>query len=158
MKTAVAALTSLSLAAAAFAQSEQPLAITRSGSVPSVPGAAQNFTGTVRIKTPFNAQAPGRAQGALVTFEPGSRTAWHTHPLGQTLIVTEGTGLVQRWGTPIQEMHAGDVVSIPAGVKHWHGATSTQAMRHIAVAEALDGKSVEWLEKVDDRQYGARPQ
>jgi quercetin dioxygenase-like cupin family protein len=158
MNTVAVAVTSLSLAAVAFAHSEEPLPITRSGSVASVRGPAQNFTGTVRVETPFAAQAPGRAQGALVTFEPGARTAWHTHPLGQTLIVTRGTGLVQRWGGAIQEIHAGDVVAIPAGVKHWHGAAVTETMSHIAIAEALDGKSVEWLEQVDDSQYGGRPQ
>lgn len=115
----------------------------------------EHFTGTVRIEGAFQARSPGRATGARVTFEPGARTAWHTHPLGQTLIVTGGTGRVQRWGDPVQEIRQGDVVWIPAGEKHWHGAGPRSAMTHIAISEQLDGKVVEWMEKVSDAEYGA---
>lgn len=155
MKTVVGAVASLSLTAVALAQAQQPLPISRNGTVPSTHASAENFTGNVRVDMTFSAQPPGRAQGALVTFEPGARTNWHTHPLGQTLIVTQGAGLVQRWGAPIQEMRPGDVVSIRPGTKHWHGATPTQALSHIAISESLDGKTVEWLEKVSDTQYAA---
>ncbi len=124
--------------------------IKRSGSQPSAKGPAEYFTGTVRLYPLFPAKDPARARGASVTFEPGARTAWHTHPLGQTLIVTAGSGLVQRWGGPIEEIRPGDVVWIPPGEKHWHGATATTAMTHIAIQEELDGKAVAWLEKVSD--------
>lgn len=127
--------------------------IKRSGAQPSGKGPAEWFTGTVRIDPLFQAPAPGRVAGASVTFEPGARTAWHTHPLGQTLIVTAGLGWVQRWGGPIEEIRPGDVVAIPAGEKHWHGATPATAMSHIAIQEALDGKSVDWLEHVRDEDY-----
>jgi quercetin dioxygenase-like cupin family protein len=127
--------------------------ITRVGSQPSAPGPAEYFTGTVRIDPLFQAPAPARVAGAAVTFEPGARTAWHTHPLGQTLIVTVGSGRVQRWGGPIEEIRPGDIVWIPPGEKHWHGAAPTTAMTHIAVHERLDGKNVEWLDKVTDDQY-----
>lgn len=127
--------------------------IKRSGSQPSGKGPADYFTGTVRIDPLFAANEPGRAGGACVTFEPGARTAWHSHPLGQTLIVIGGCGRVQRWGGPLEEIHPGDVVSIAAGEKHWHGAAPTTAMTHIAVHEFLDGRSVDWLEKVSDEQY-----
>jgi quercetin dioxygenase-like cupin family protein len=130
--------------------------IKRSGSQPSGKGPADYFTGTVRIDSPFQGSDPARVGGAIVTFEPGARTAWHTHPLGQTLIVTAGYGLVQRWGGPIEEIRPGDVVWIAPGEKHWHGATSTTAMTHIAIAEAMDGKVVDWKEKVSDEQYHAR--
>ena len=130
--------------------------ITRSGSQPSVKGPSDWFTGTVRIDPLFQAAAPGRAGGAAVTFEPGARTAWHTHPLGQTLIVTAGAGRVQRWGAPIEEIRPGDVVSFAPGEKHWHGAAPTTAMTHIAVQEQLEGKAVEWLEHVTDQQYEGR--
>lgn len=129
--------------------------IIRIGSQASSPGPADWFTGTVRIDPLFQAPAPARAAGASVTFEPGARTAWHTHPLGQTLIVTAGTGWVQREGESRQEIHPGDVVWFPPGVKHWHGATATTAMTHIAIQESLDGKVVEWLEQVADEQYNA---
>jgi quercetin dioxygenase-like cupin family protein len=121
--------------------------IQRSGSRPSETGPADWFTGTVRIDRLFDAPAPGRVAGASVTFEPGARTAWHTHPLGQTLVVTAGGGWVQRWGGPVEEIRPGDVVSICAGEKHWHGATATTAVTHIAIHEKLDGKAVEWLEQ-----------
>jgi quercetin dioxygenase-like cupin family protein len=130
--------------------------IKRAGSQPSGKGPEDWFTGTVRIDPLFQAQAPGRVIGAAVTFEPGARTAWHTHPLGQTLIVTAGAGRVQRWGGGIDEIRPGDVVWIPAGEKHWHGAAPATAMTHIAVQEQLDGKAVEWLEKVTDQQYQGR--
>jgi quercetin dioxygenase-like cupin family protein len=128
--------------------------ITRAGSQPSAKGPADWFTGTVRIDPLFQAHAPARAAGAAVTFEPGARTAWHTHPLGQTLVVTAGAGRAQRWGGPIEEIRPGDVVSFAAGEKHWHGAAPTTAMTHIAVQEQVDGKAVEWLEHVADEQYG----
>ncbi|MGA7901464.1 MAG: cupin domain-containing protein [Terrimicrobiaceae bacterium] len=127
--------------------------IKRIGSQPSSKGPVDWFTGTVRIDSWFQANAPARASGASVTFEPGARTAWHTHPLGQTLIVTAGCGWVQREGAPIEEIHPGDVISIPPGEKHWHGAAPTTAMTHIAIQEALDGKVVDWMEKVSDEQY-----
>ena len=127
--------------------------IKRIGSQPSSKGPADWFTGTVRIDPLFQANPPARAAGASVTFEPGARTAWHTHPLGQTLIVTAGCGWVQREGGPIEEIHPGDVISIPPGEKHWHGAAPTTAMTHIAIQEALDGKVVDWMEKVSDEQY-----
>ena len=127
--------------------------IKRSGSQPSSKGPTDWFTGTVRIDPLFQVNAPARAAGASVTFEPGARTAWHRHPLGQTLIVTSGCGWVQREGGPIEEIHPGDVVWFPPGEKHWHGATPTTAMTHTAIQEQLDGKVVEWLEKVSDDQY-----
>jgi quercetin dioxygenase-like cupin family protein len=119
-------------------------------------GPAEYFTGTVRIDPLFQAPTPARALGVSVTFEPGARTAWHTHPLGQTLIVTAGCGLVQRWEGPIEETRPGDVIWFPPGNKHWHGAAATAAMTHIAIVEQLDGKTAEWLEKVSDEQYQAR--
>jgi quercetin dioxygenase-like cupin family protein len=129
--------------------------IKRSGSQPSRNGQADYFTGTVRIDPLFEVHDPARAVGASVTFERGSRTAWHTHPLGQTLIVTAGSGLAQRWGGPVEEIRPGDVVWFPPGEKHWHGATATTAMTHIAIQEQLDGKTVDWMEKVSDDQYHA---
>ena len=130
--------------------------IKRIGSQPSGKGPAEYFTGTVRIDPLFDPQAPARTFGASVTFEPGARTAWHTHPLGQTLIVTAGCGLAQRWGGPIEEIRPGDVVWFPPGEKHWHGATAATAMTHIAIVEQLDGKSADWMEKVTDEQYRGR--
>ena len=130
--------------------------IKRVGSQPSAKGPADWFTGTVRIDSLFQAAAPARAAGASVTFEPGARTAWHTHPLGQTLIVTAGCGLAQRWGGPVEEIRPGDVVWFPPGEKHWHGAGPTTAMTHIAIQEQLDGKVVEWLEHVSDEQYNGK--
>jgi quercetin dioxygenase-like cupin family protein len=128
--------------------------IKRSGTQPSAKPPADWFIGTVRLDSLFNAHEPARTFGASVTFEPGSRTAWHTHPLGQILIVTAGAGRAQRWGGPIEEIHPGDVVWIAPGEKHWHGAAPTTAMTHIAIQEQLDGKMVEWMEKVSDQQYG----
>ena len=127
--------------------------IKRSGSQPSAKGPAEYFTGTVRIDPLFEAHAPTRTAGASVTFEPGARTAWHTHPLGQTLIVTAGCGLAQRWGGAIEQIRPGDVIWFEPGEKHWHGATPTTAMTHIAIQEWLDGKPVDWLEQVSDEQY-----
>lgn len=127
--------------------------IIRAGSEPSGKGSAGWFTGPVRIDPLFSAPAPARVALALVTFEPGARTAWHTHPLGQTLIVTAGSGWTQRQGGPIEEIRPGDVVWFPPGEKHWHGAAPTTAMSHIAIQERLDGKAVEWMEKVTDAEY-----
>jgi quercetin dioxygenase-like cupin family protein len=127
--------------------------IKRSGSQPSGKGPSEYFTGTVRIDPLFEPNAPARTASALVTFEPGARTAWHTHPLGQRLIVTAGSGLAQRWGGPIETIRPGDVVSFAPGEKHWHGAAPTTAMTHIAIHEQLDGKAVDWLEKVSDAHY-----
>jgi quercetin dioxygenase-like cupin family protein len=129
--------------------------LTRSGSQPSGKGPDAYFTGNVRIDPLFQAPDPARARGASVTFEPGARTAWHTHPLGQTLIVTSGCGWVQSEGGPKMEIRPGDVAWCPPHEKHWHGATPTTALTHIAIQEALDGKVVEWMEKVTDEQYQA---
>lgn len=129
--------------------------IIRNGSRPSGRGPADWFTGQVRIDPLLQVEAPARVAGAHVTFEPGARTAWHTHPLGQSLIVTSGVGRVQREGGPIEEIRAGDIVWFPPGERHWHGASPTVAMSHIAIQEALDGKAVDWLEHVTDEQYGA---
>jgi quercetin dioxygenase-like cupin family protein len=129
--------------------------IKRAGSVPSGKGEPEYFTGAVRRDDLINAPAPARILAASVTFEPGARTAWHTHPLGQTLVVTAGCGRVQLWGGPIQEIRPGDVVWIAPGEKHWHGAAPTTALTHIAMQEKHDGKAVEWLEKVTDEQYQA---
>lgn len=129
--------------------------ITKAGSQPSNKGPADWFTGTVRIEPLFQAPAPGRTAGASVTFEPGARTTWHTHPLGQTLFVTAGRGRVQREGGPVEEIHPGDVVWFPPGEKHWHGAAPATAMTHIAIQEGLDGKFVDWMEPVSDEQYEA---
>ena len=176
MKLLAATLVSLPLLGVAFAQgntrsttadagtstaaargAEPALRITRAGTQPSARGPAENFTGAVRVDPLFPANAPARASGASVTFEPGARSAWHTHPLGQTLIVTAGLGRVQLWGGAIEEIRPGDVVWIPPGQKHWHGASPTTAMTHLVVQEALDGKVVEWMEKVSDAQYSAQP-
>jgi quercetin dioxygenase-like cupin family protein len=127
--------------------------IKRSGSQPSRKGPAEYFTGNVRIDPLFEAPAPARVASASVTFEPGARSAWHTHPLGQTLIVMSGTGWTQCWGEAKQEIRAGDVIWCPPGHKHWHGAAPATSMTHIAIQEALDGKVVDWLEKVSDEQY-----
>ena len=131
--------------------------LTRAGSQPSAKGPVDYFTGTVRINAPFQATAPGRAGGATVTFEPGARTAWHTHPLGQTLYVIAGVGRVQSKGGPVREIRPGDVVWIAPGEKHWHGAAPTTGMTHIAMQEADGGKYVEWMEQVTDREYATAP-
>ena len=127
----------------------------RVGSQPSSKGPAEYFSGTVRIDPLFQAHEPARVAGASVTFEPGARSAWHTHPLGQALIVTAGSGLTQCWGKPPVKIRAGDVVLCPPGEKHWHGASPGTSMTHIAIQEALGGKMVEWLEKVSDEEYEA---
>jgi quercetin dioxygenase-like cupin family protein len=141
------------LTSAASAELEKQVKIQRSGSQPSRPGPEEYFSGKVRIDAPFAGSEPARVGGATVTFEPGARTAWHTHPLGQTLIVTQGRGWIQLWGEEIQEMNQGDIVWIPEDVKHWHGATPDTAMTHIAIAESLNGSPVDWMEKVSDAQY-----
>jgi 4-carboxymuconolactone decarboxylase len=159
MKVLATTVLSVALLASAFAQmnqtDSQAIKIIRSGSQPSRQGPGENFTGVVRVAPLFQATAPARASGALVTFEPGARTAWHTHPLGQILIVTAGAGRVQRWGDPVDEIRKGDVVWIPPGQKHWHGAAPNSSMAHIAIVEQRDGKAVDWMEKVSDAQYGA---
>jgi quercetin dioxygenase-like cupin family protein len=153
------AVTALSLSLLAFETHADAtlLTVTPNGSQPSAKGPANYFTGSVRVDAPFKTTAPARVSGATVTFEPGARTAWHTHPLGQTLIVTAGTGLVQESGQSIQVIKAGDTVWIPPGVKHWHGATATTGMTHVAVAEALDGKVLEWREQVSEQEYSYKP-
>ncbi len=146
------------LAAGAQSQTQaeqQAIRITRAGTHPTQSLPADHFTGAVRMDSAFRVGEPARVSGGRVLFEPGARTAWHTHPLGQTLIVTAGTGRVQRWGDPVDEMRQGDVVWIPPGQKHWHGAAPNTSMTHIAITEQLDGKVVEWLEKVSDAQYAA---
>jgi len=146
------------LASVAQAQSpkdEGAIQIVRRGARPALQAPAEHFTGSVRVDPLFQATAPARASGSLVTFEPGARTAWHSHPLGQILIVTTGTGRVQRWGDPVEEIHQGDVVWIPPGQKHWHGAAPNSSMAHIGIVEQLDGKAVDWMEKVSDTQYVA---
>ena len=146
----------LALAAAAWGfgtRKGEAMEIKRAGSQPSGKGPAEWFTGAVRVDPLFQAADPARAAGALVTFEPGARTAWHTHPLGQTLLVVSGFGWAQREGGPVEEIRPGDVVWFPPGEKHWHGAAPATGMSHIAVQERLDGKAVDWMEKVSDEQY-----
>ncbi|MGA3091307.1 MAG: cupin domain-containing protein [Terriglobales bacterium] len=135
------------------AHNSQTIKITRSGSLQPKKGSAEYFTGAVQVDELFAADDPSRTSGGKVTFKPGARSAWHTHPLGQILIVTDGMGWIQQWGGPIEELRKGDVIWIPAGVKHWHGATPRTAMTHIAIQEQLNGKAVEWMEKVTDEQY-----
>ena len=154
LPTATAIALSIGLSSASAAEQQEPIKVTRVGTQPSSAGGDQNFTGSVRVDSRFQASAPARVGGGIVTFEPGARTAWHTHPLGQTLIVTAGVGRVQKWGDSVQEIRPGDVVWIPPGVKHWHGASPAVGMSHIAIAESLDGKSVDWMEKVSKEQYG----
>jgi quercetin dioxygenase-like cupin family protein len=139
----------------AVTRRDSKMEIKRPGSQPSAKGPSEWFTGTVRIDPLFQAPDPAFVQGASVTFEPGARTAWHTHPLGQTLIVSAGCGWAQRWDGPIEEIHPGDVVWFAPGEKHWHGATPTTAMTHIAIQEKKDGKVVDWMEQVNDQQYRA---
>ena len=162
MKRLAATFASLSLLTAALsgivqaqapAGDAQTLRITRAGSQPSAKGSADYFTGAVRVDPMFPATAPSRVSGGHVTFEPGARSAWHTHPVGQTLIITSGLGFVQQWGGPKQEVRAGDVVWFPPGIKHWHGASAATAMTHMAIQEVVDGKNVDWLEQVSDEQY-----
>ncbi|PHN26498.1 hypothetical protein ALP94_03766 [Pseudomonas savastanoi pv. glycinea] len=153
MRTLATAALSLSLVAFESYAEAMPVTVTPNGSQPSVKGPADFFTGAVRIDAPFKGSEPARVSGATVTFEPGARSAWHTHPLGQTLIVTAGTGLVQESGKAIQIIKAGDTVWIPPGVKHWHGAAANTGMTHVAIAEALDGKVVNWMEQVSEKEY-----
>ena len=157
------ALASVLLLATMPAAAQQAITITRRGSAPApaspspqAGAGANNFTGTARVEPVFQAIAPGRAAGSDVTFEPGARTAWHVHAAGQTLIVTAGVGRVQQWGAPVEEIRAGDIVRIPPNVKHWHGASPDAAMSHLAITEALNGRSVEWMEPVTDSQYRAQ--
>ena len=138
---------------AAESQAASEIRVTPNGSQPSIKGAAQNFTGKVHVDGLFKGEPPARVGGGTVTFEPSARTAWHTHPLGQTLIVTQGRGWLQEWGKEAEVLNQGDIAWIPPGVKHWHGASAQTAMTHIAVAEAVNGSPVEWLEKVTDDQY-----
>jgi len=154
MNPLIAPLVALSLLSGeTCAQPLNQIRISSAGSQPSVQGAEENFTGSVRVDGLFQGDAPARIRGGTVTFEPGARTAWHTHPLGQTLIVTAGVGYVQQEGGPRQEIRPGDIVWIPPHVRHWHGATATTGMTHIAITEAEDGQTVTWEEKVSDAQY-----
>lgn len=157
-RTLACAALALTLAAApaADAQTAAGQQITRAGSQASVAGSEQFFTGRVRVDPVWPANANINASGGMVTFEPGARSAWHTHPAGQRLLVISGVGLTQEWGKAIQEIRAGDAVWCPPGVKHWHGAAPTTAMSHLAVTGNVDGKNVEWMEKVSDEQYNAR--
>ena len=149
--TATFLLPCLFVSLSAYAQ--ESMTITRNGSVPSTKGAEQYFSGAVRVDPLFQARAPWRTSVGSVTFEPGARSAWHTHPAGQLLIVTAGTGWIQQEGGPRQEIKPGDVIWTPPGVKHWHGATDKNAMTHLAITDSVDGKNVDWLEKVTDEQY-----
>jgi 4-carboxymuconolactone decarboxylase len=149
-------LTAIALFPPAFVDA-QSLAVSRSGSRPVRPAPAQNFTGSVQVEMLFEAVEPSHASGGSVTFEPGARTAWHSHPRGQILIITSGTGRVQRWGDPVEEVRAGDVVRIPAGQKHWHGASPHASMTHLAISEHRDGSAVQWMEQVSDEQYNGVP-
>ena len=152
MLLALIVLCAISFAAAAPSAGE--LVIIRGAAQTTRPGPSENFTGSARISTRFHGAPPSRVTGSIVTFEPGARTNWHTHPVGQTLIVLSGSGWVQREGAPKQAIRAGDFVWTPPGVKHWHGAASDSTMSHVAIVEQLDGKAADWLEKVTDAQYG----
>jgi quercetin dioxygenase-like cupin family protein len=154
MKAATLAALLLLSSAAASAQTSQTVTVARAASQPATTGSPDTFTGAVRVESRFQRNDPARAGGAIVTFEPRARTAWHSHPLGQTLIVTAGIGRVQQFGASVQEIRPGDVVWIPPGVKHWHGASSATAITHAAISEALNGRSVEWMEHVTDAEYG----
>jgi quercetin dioxygenase-like cupin family protein len=156
---AVASLSLLTIAPMSIVRAHAPtgegptLRITRVGSQPSAKGPPEYFTGTVRVDRMFPATAPSRVSGGHVTFEPGARSAWHTHPVGQTLVITSGFGFVQQWGGAKQEVRAGDVIWFPPGIKHWHGASDATALTHIAIQETVDGRNVDWLEQVSDEQY-----
>lgn len=152
MKSTLLVASMFAVALPAYADSG--IRVTPTGAQPSTSGSSENFTGSVRVDDRFQGSGEARIGGGTVTFEPGARTAWHTHPLGQTLIVTAGVGRVQHWEGPVQEIRPGDTVWIPPGVKHWHGASATVGMSHIAFSEALDGNTVEWMEQVSDEQYG----
>lgn len=157
MKPLIAPLVALSLLAGeASAQPSNQIRISNAGSQPSAKGPEEYFTGSVRVDGLFKGELPARVGGGTVTFEPGARTAWHTHPLGQTLIVTSGVGYVQQEGGLRQEIRPGDVVWIPPHTRHWHGATASNGMTHIAIAEAEDGTTVTWMDKVSDAQYGGQ--
>jgi quercetin dioxygenase-like cupin family protein len=153
MKTLTTAAIVMALADPA-AVSGQELNIVRGGSQPSSKAPSEHFTGVVRLDPLYPANAPSRGAASYVTFEPGARTDWHTHPLGQTLVVTAGAGRIQRWGGPVESYRQGDVIWIPPGTKHWHGASPVTAMTHIAITEHVDGKVVDWMEKVSEAQYG----
>jgi quercetin dioxygenase-like cupin family protein len=155
MKLLAATAMSLALTAPAIAQ-EPTIEIARSGSQPSRQGPAENFTGSVRVDPLFAANGPSRASGAYVTFEAGARSAWHTHPLGQTLYVISGVGRVQTKGGPVREIRPGDVVWIPPGEKHWHGASPANGMTHVPMQESLDGNYVTWMEHVTDAEYAVK--
>ena len=152
MKALAAAATTLCMIQPVLAA--EGVEISRAGTRASTAGPAEYFTGAVRVDPVFAAKEPGRTSGGNVTFSPGARSAWHTHPIVQVLVVTAGVGRVQQWGNPVQEIRPGDVVRIPAGVKHWHGAAPDSSMTHLAITESLDGRNVEWMEKVSDAQYG----
>jgi len=153
MKSLLPVAASLALATSATSAEVFPaVTVAKAGLEPATIGPAEYFNGTVRVSGRFQRTAPARIGGATVSFEPGAHTGWHSHPLGQTLIVTAGSGLVQHWRGPVQAIRSGDVVWIPPDVKHWHGASPTDAMTHVAIAEQLDGKSVEWMEKLSDAQ------
>ncbi len=156
MRSFTAGVCALLFAGPSFAETANApdMTIARAGSQASANGPARNFSGAVRVDPLFAPHAPSAASGAYVTFEPGARSAWHTHPAGQVLIVTAGVGRVQRWGGPVQEIRPGDVVWTPPGVKHWHGAAPTTALTHLAITDTVGGKNVEWMEKVSDEQYG----
>jgi quercetin dioxygenase-like cupin family protein len=155
MKRFIVTLLGLALSAAVPAQTgAEGMVITRAGSQASSKGPARNFTGSVRVDPLFSPQGPSPTSGAWVSFEPGARSAWHTHPAGQVLVVTAGVGRIQQWGGKVEELRAGDVVWTPPGVKHWHGAGPSVAMTHMAIQNVVDGKNVVWLEKVSDAQYG----
>jgi quercetin dioxygenase-like cupin family protein len=148
-----ASVVSKAQTSAAKAPTSSSIKISRSDSLQPKKASAEYFTGSVQVQELFPAYDPSRTSGGKVTFEPGARSAWHTHPFGQILIVTDGTGWIQQWGGRIEEIRKGDVIWIPAGVKHWHGATSSTTMTHIAIQEQVNGKAVEWMEKVTDEQY-----
>jgi quercetin dioxygenase-like cupin family protein len=151
--TRASAMATAAFVSASSALASEAITITHAGSQPAIVGAPDGFTGSVRVEDNFKATAPATVGGATVTFEPGARTAWHSHPLGRTLIVTNGVGVVQMWEGPPREIRSGDTVWIPPGVKHWHGASTRNGMTHIAFSESLDGKSVDWLEQVTDARY-----
>ncbi|MBK5142631.1 cupin domain-containing protein [Budviciaceae bacterium BWR-B9] len=151
-KAIILALAALSLPVSAMA-TQNNVIVSPAGSQPTTIGAADYFTGTAKVDSRFQRSSPARIGGGIVSFDAGARTAWHTHPLGQTLIVSSGTGWVQQWGNEAQQIKTGDVVWIPPGVKHWHGASASQPLVHIAISESLEGRSVTWMEKVTDSQY-----
>lgn len=154
--TVTSAMAAAAFVSASSALASEAITITHAGSQPAIIGAPDRFTGSVRVEDNFKAKAPATVGGATVVFEPGARTAWHSHPLGQTLIVTSGVGVVQMWEGPHQVIRSGDTVWIPPGMKHWHGASPRNGMTHIAFLESLDGKSVDWLELVTDAQYSSQ--